>query len=427
MPPPTGGEHPVEAVLRAVAGMGAGDVGPGQVGLESGRPAAVDVGADRDGRRGVRIDGPALDPHAARGGGDGLEIAEDRSAHLDRATAQQRVLAPAGLVDAVDAHLVAAVGHGDRHVEAVVDAEVPVGVGDVGSGDVGGGALHVLVVDVDVDLDGGRRVGIDRIAPNADPASGGLDGRRDPPGRPTLEAGPVVEAGVVVGGGGGAALVGVEVPGRGAGDDPAHDGADALDLVVALPVAELGAPRLAVVAVALGAATLRPAARALADPVAAAAAPVAGGIAVVVVPRARSAEPGTISFPPAGNRRVGRARVLTEQRAAELGVAVAAQRAAVAVGAAAVADRGVGGLGSQDVVGRTDGHGRSHHGRAGQELPAGVELGQRSGRPIDQAGHRDTGPKLSGAAAGGRAAARVAGRTVSTATLKVTPRAMIIR
>src|SRR5690606_5973305 len=126
-----------------------------------------------------------------------------------------------------------------------------------------------------------------------------------------------------------------------AGHDPADDRPDAADVLVALPVAEPGAAGLAVPAVALGAPAARPGAGAAADAVGAAPAAAALRVAVQVVAGRATAERGPVDLPPAGGDRPGRAGVGAGQRAAEFGVAVAAQRAAAAAAPVAVAHRRV--------------------------------------------------------------------------------------
>src|SRR5690606_20913681 len=140
----------------------------------------------------------------------------------------------------------------EEHVEAVVGSLAGVGRGDIGPGQVGadGRRRAEAVVDVDADRpsDRGR---VQRPAGAADAA--GDDGAPvDVAGRVDLETGPVVVAGGVVGARRGGARA-VEAPRLGAGDDPAHDGPEAADVLVALAVAEPGAAGLAVVAVAVGA------------------------------------------------------------------------------------------------------------------------------------------------------------------------------
>ena len=51
----------VEAVVGAVAGIGGGHVGPGDVGGELGREGAVDPHVDVDGSGRIGVDGPAAD------------------------------------------------------------------------------------------------------------------------------------------------------------------------------------------------------------------------------------------------------------------------------------------------------------------------------------------------------------------------------
>src|SRR3546814_14153764 len=97
-----------------------------------------------------------------------------------------------------------------------------------------------------------------------------------------VEAGSVVEPGVVVGGDGAGARR-VERPRRRARDDPADDRADAARGLVALAVAEAGAAGLAVAAVAVGAPAGRAGALAAAEAAAATAAAAAAGVAVHVV------------------------------------------------------------------------------------------------------------------------------------------------
>src|SRR3546814_4007301 len=84
-------------------------------------------------------------------------------------------------------------------------------------------------------------------------------------------------------------------------------------------------------------------------------------------------------FPPAGQQGVGWAGVLAVDGAAELGVAVAAQRRAVAAAAEAGAHGGVGGARSEHVRGAGDGEGAADHCRLGDEAPpAGAPIDERS-------------------------------------------------
>src|SRR5690606_20896197 len=168
----------------------------------------------------------------------------------------------------------------------------------------------------------------------------------DVAGRVDLETGPVVVAGGVVGARRGGARA-VEAPRLGAGDDPAHDGPEAADVLVALAVAEPGAAGLAVVAVAVGAPAGRAGAPAGADAVGPAAAAAAAGVAVHVVAGSAAAELGAVDLPPAAERGARRAAVGAGDRAAELGVSVVAERVAGT-------HRGVGRAGAEGERGRSD-------------------------------------------------------------------------
>jgi len=189
----------------------------------------------------------------------------------------------------------------------------------------------------------------------------------------------VVVAGVVVGPGDGAAA-GVELPRLGAGDHPAHDRADAGDVVVAVAVAEGGAAVLAVAAAA-----------ALAHRVAApahpgGAAPAVRGllVAVHVVASRTVAEVGVVDLPPAGEDRVRRAGVLAVDRAAELRVPVAAQAAAVAAATEAGAHGGVRAGGTEHVGGPGHGEGAAHDGGPREEPTAVRVAGQDVADSIDE-------------------------------------------
>ena len=180
---------------------------------------------------------------------------------------------------------------------------------------------------------------------------------------------------------------GIEGPRWCTGHDAAHDRADAAHTLVALPVPEPGAAGLAVVAVALGATAAGARAGAAAHAVRAAVARAALGVAVQVVAGGAAAELRPVDLPPSGGDGARGARVGTVEGAAELGVAVAAQRAARAVRAVALADRGVGrGRLQPELEGCCD-HGGSDDGGLAQE-PASVEpVGEEVDGAVEDAGH----------------------------------------
>src|SRR5262249_5260764 len=144
----------------------------------------------------------------------------------------------------------------------------------------------------------------------------------------------LVQAGVLVHGGRAAAVEAVDPAGDDARDEPAHDRADVRDVRVALPVAEVDAARLEVVAVVVAAVTAARTARA------------GQGVAVhVVADVGAAAQPGAavVALPPAAHVHPGRTAEVraARQRAAERGVA-----------AAAAAPRGTAGARSPDHLGR---------------------------------------------------------------------------
>ncbi len=164
----------------------------------------------------------------------------------------------------------------------------------------------------------------------------------------------------------------VEQVRRRAGHHPAGDAAHAGHVLMALPVAELGAAGVAVVAVAEGAAAGQAVAGRAAEP-ARAAADVQWhcGVAVDVV-TGPGAVDRAVRLPPAAGEGTGRTGVdAVVDGAAELGVAVAAGRPAVAVLARAGADGGVGAHRLQGEVDRGDRQRGGGHGRTLQEAPPG--------------------------------------------------------
>ena len=204
-----------------------------------------------------------------------------------------------------------------------------------------------------------------------------------------LEARPVVGGGGVVDPDGRAAGP-IGLPGWDAGHDAAHDRTEAGDVLVALPVAEAGAPRLAVAARAARAAARRARARAAADAAGAAPARPARGVAVDVVPGAAAAEARAVDLPPPARVGAGGAAVHARGRAAELGVPVAARGAAVAGRAAAVAHGRVGGAGLEGVGPRHGRQGGAGHRAAGEEAAPAHAGGEGPRRPFGEAlGHVD--------------------------------------
>src|SRR5690606_21191794 len=181
----------------------------------------------------------------------------------------------------------------------------------------------------------------------------------------------------------------VPLPRRHAGDDPAHDGPEAGDVLVALAVTEAGAARLPVAAVPVGAGAVAVDAFVAAGSGAPAAAAVTvgrvavhvvAGLAVAVVgPRARVLGPS-----PAGDHRTGRAGVDAGHRAAELGPpAVAALGASGAVVDGAD-DRRVG-VSWLEYVRAGGGHqGGAHHGGPSKEASSAGARFEQPGTSLDQ-------------------------------------------
>ena len=177
-------------------------------------------------------------------------------------------------------------------------------------------------------------------------------------------------------------------PPRGdAGHHPADDPADAVDVLVALPVAELEAPGDVGVAAIGSAAAIGPVASRLAEapPVSASRVALAGRVAVHVVARAAAVR-GVVGLPPTAHDGVGRAVVVAPvDRAAEFAESGAAGRAAPAVAVAAAADQPVGGSRlERQVEAGADGHRTACIGRAVDEA-ATRDLGLEEARgPVDQ-------------------------------------------
>ncbi len=191
---------------------------------------------------------------------------------------------------------------------------------------------------------------------------------------------------VVDGDGGGAG--GVDRPGRHAGDDPADDAPHAGHVLVALPVAELQAPRQVGVAAQRAAAAVGPVAARLAEGEAAAAAAVtrAGRVAVHVVAGAAAVR-RVVRHPPAAHDGVLGAEVGAADGAAELREPRAAGAAAATAGVAALADRAVGGARPEgQVQAGADGHGAAHEGRPVDEAAPGQASLESPGRARHQRG-----------------------------------------
>ena len=171
----------------------------------------------------------------------------------------------------------------------------------------------------------------------------------------------------------------VHGPRRDARHDPAHDPPDAVDLLVALAVAELeapGDPRVAAVGAAAtrGAVTSR---LAETPPAAAAGGAAALGVAVHVVPGTPAVR-GVVGLPPPTHHGVGRAVVVpVVDRAAELREPRAARRTAPAGGVGAGAHGPVGrARAQQEVDARPDGHRAAHQRRPVDEAPPGEPRGR---------------------------------------------------
>lgn len=91
-------------------------------------------------------------------------------------------------------------------------------------------------------------------------------------------------------------------------------------MLIALPVAKLGAARVSIVAVAVGASAAGAGTCAIANTRASASAGAALGVAVQIEAWRASAVFGAVHFPPAAGDRAGRAGVQPCDRAAELGI-----------------------------------------------------------------------------------------------------------
>src|SRR4051794_22391899 len=110
-------------------------------------------------------------------------------------------------------------------------------------------------------------------------------------------------------------------------------------------------------------------------------------VAVDVVARRVTAEPGAVRLPPAARERAGWATVRAGDGAAHLGVAVAALRTARARRPAARADRGVRGGGPEDVHARR-GDKSGARDRAAHEEPAPVGARREEARyAVDERRH----------------------------------------
>src|SRR5262245_10760265 len=298
------------------------------VGRQLGAAATVVVDVHRYRAVGVGVDRPAPHVQLAEVHERGLEAAERVVLGEGASTADARVADALHHVDRVGTHVpVAGADVADHGVEAVIGARPRVGARDIGPAEVGRQLRPSHVVDVDVHGDGARRVGIDRPAPDAQSA---LDGRHrvEPAVRVPGEARAMVVArGVVDPHRRAARRIGL--PGWDAADHPAHDRAEAADILVALAVAEAVAADPAVAAGATGASTPPAGAAARADAAAAAGARSARRVAVDVVPGPAAAEARPVHLPPAAREGARWAPVDARDRAAELRVAVAAGRAAV--------------------------------------------------------------------------------------------------
>ena len=261
----------------------------------------------------------------------------------------------------------------DPRLEGGGEAVLGVGRHRVGLGPPGRDAHEqVVVVEPQVDLDGGVRVVVDRPTGHGD----GLAGDRELVDASVghVQAPRVVVSGRLVGG----HRVGAtrfDLPRGDARDEPAHDRAEAGDGLVALAVAELVAPGPAVVAVPVGAVAGSARAVAAAHARPAAAARATARVAALHVVAGTAAEPEPSAFHQPATAVPRRAGVGAVDRAAELGVAVAA-----APHAAALADAGAHGRRSrgwpQQVVGRCDGRPRCRRRRCGPGTRVGRSAGQ---------------------------------------------------
>ena len=237
---------------------------------------------------------------------------------------------------------------------------------------------------------------------------------------------PGVLGGGVVDRGGGAARELVDEVRRDARDDPARDRARRADLLVALPVAEVVAVHLAraaaVRAPALGAPRAEPAADAR---------PAAVLHAVDVVAGAATAEARVIGAPPSSGERARRAGVEAafDERAAELRVAVGAERPRRAAGHLGVRRPGPG----HEVDARRRDRGAGQRGADQEAASAGPLLDEAGGLHQEPVGDGDAlalargpgRPRVGRRAHGrtDRAAARVFGSAVSARNTRPTPTA----
>ena len=237
----------------------------------------------------------------------------------------------------------------------------------------------------------------------------------------------------VVVGGGRSATGRVPKPWRDTRDDPTRDRTDARNVLAALPVPESRAVDLPGVAT-VGATTVRTTgALGAADSTAATTTPgIADLVAVEVVPRPTGtvdiAQPRAVGLPPAGHHGSGRAEVLAGQKAAEVGIAVTAERTAATPRAGARADGGVGARRLESKGCGCHRHGRGPHRRRGQKTsPRRVAIHQarhtfdqfRAHRPLPRT--RSAGSPIwngSGPADPGRRAANASGSVVKPTTAR---------
>src|SRR5690606_31141482 len=155
--------------------------------------------------------------------------------------------------------------------------------------------------------------------------------------------------------GGGAGRV--PLPGGHAGDDTAHDGTEAGDVLVALAITEAGATGLPLAAVTIAACAVAiDAVVAAGARTAAAASAAICRMTIHVIARVSTAvvgaRPGVFGPPPTTDHRTGRAGVDTGHRAAELGPAAVAAPASRRTAARRVDNRRIGVSRSENVGGR---------------------------------------------------------------------------
>src|SRR4051794_10619944 len=162
----------VEAMRRAIVGVRRADIGPRLIGNDRCDHRTVRVDVDIDRARGIRIDRPAHDAHVVALSLRRVERADGHRSDRDD-TATDQYVRPWALVDRIDTDLMAAGAQGERYVVPSRAAIPVVQGGDIVASLVGASHECQCSVDVNVDVEGCRGVGIE--GPAGDPNAAGHD------------------------------------------------------------------------------------------------------------------------------------------------------------------------------------------------------------------------------------------------------------